>query len=244
MLYAHQQLEERKFNMKENALIIGAGLGLSASLARLLTKNNFNVAIAARNIAKLENLKIETGSKVFQCDASDIEDVEKLFMQSDKLLGPPDLVIYNPSARVRGGIAELDPAETQKAINITCFGAFLCAQQAAARMIKRGSGSIFFTGASAGVKGYPNSSVFAMGKFGLRGLAQALARELHPQNIHIGHFVIDGGIHAEHRPERKDPGDDSMLDPDAIAETYLQFHRQDRSSWAWEIELRPWVETF
>ncbi len=230
--------------MKENALIMGAGLGLSASLARLLSKNNFNVAVAARNIEKLENLKNETASKVFQCDASNIEDVEKLFIQSDKLLGPPDLVIYNPSARVRGGIAELDPAETQKAINITCFGAFLCAQQAAARMIKRGSGSIFFTGASAGVKGYPKSSVFAMGKFGLRGLAQALARELHPQNIHIGHFVIDGGIHAEHRPERKDPGDDSMLDPDAIAETYLQFHRQDRSSWAWEIELRPWVETF
>ena len=172
------------------------------------------------------------------------KDVENLFIQNDKLLGPPNLVIYNPSARVRGGIAEVDPVETQKAINITCFGAFLCAQQAATRMLKRGSGSIFFTGASAGVKGYPKSSVFAMGKFGLRGLAQALARELHPQNIHIGHFVIDGGIHADHRPERKDPGDDSMLDPDAIAETYLQFHRQDRSSWAWEIELRPWVETF
>ena len=179
--------------MRENALIIGAGLGLSASLARLLTKNNFNVAIAARNIEKLENLKIETNSRVFQCDASNIEDVENLFIQSDKLLGAPNLVIYNPSARVRGGIAEVDPVETQKAINITCFGAFLCAQQAATRMLKRGSGSIFFTGASAGVKGYPKSSVFAMGKFGLRGLAQALARELHPQNIHIGHFVIDGG---------------------------------------------------
>ena len=230
--------------MKENALIIGAGLGLSASLARLLTQNNFNVAIAARNIEKLDDLKAETNSEVFRCDASNIEEVKNLFTQSDKLLGQPDLVIYNPSARVRGVITEVDPVETQKAINITCFGAFLCAQQAAQRMLKRGKGSIFFTGASAGVKGYPRSSVFAMGKFGLRGLAQALARELHPKNIHIGHFVIDGGIHAEHRPERKDPGDDSMLDPDAIADTYLQFHRQDRSSWAWEIELRPWVETF
>ena len=211
--------------MKENALIIGAGLGLSASLARLLTQNNFNVAIAARNIEKLDDLKAETNSEVFRCDASNIEEVKNLFTQSDKLLGQPDLVIYNPSARVRGGITEVD-------------------QQAAQRMLKLGKGSIFFTGASAGVKGYPRSSVFAMGKFGLRGLAQALARELHPKNIHIGHFVIDGGIHAEHRPERKDPGDDSMLDPDAIADTYLQFHRQDRSSWAWEIELRPWVETF
>jgi NAD(P)-dependent dehydrogenase (short-subunit alcohol dehydrogenase family) len=94
------------------------------------------------------------------------------------------------------------------------------------------------------VKGYANSSVFAMGKFGLRGLAQALARELQPKNIHIGHFVIDGGIKADHRPERNDPGDDSMLDPESIAETYLQFHRQHRNSWSWEIELRPWLENF
>ena len=159
-------------------------------------------------------------------------------------MGTPNLVIYNPSARVRGGIIEVDPLETQKALNITCFGAFLVAQEAAKRMVERGNGSIFFTGASASVKGYAHSSVFAMGKFGLRGLAQSLARELHPKNIHIGHFIIDGGIKAAHRPERNDPGDDSMLDPESIAETYLQFHRQHRSSWGWEIELRPWVETF
>ena len=231
------------FNNKR-ILITGATGGIGSALVKKFVSLGGRVCGTGTKSEKLENLKIETNSRVFQCDASNIEDVENLFIQSDKLLGAPNLVIYNPSARVRGGIEEVDPVDTQKAINITCFGAFLCAQQAATRMLKRGSGSIFFTGASAGVKGYPKSSVFAMGKFGLRGLAQALARELHPQNIHIGHFVIDGGIHADHRPERKDPGDDSMLDPDAIAETYLQFHRQDRSSWAWEIELRPWVETF
>ena len=230
--------------MTETALIVGAGPGLSSSLTYLLLKNKFKVAIAARNVAKLTTLAETSNVDVFTCDASNINQVQTLFKKLDKTLGTPDLVIYNPSARVRGGIVEVDPEDTQKAINITCFGAFLVAQEAAKRMVKRGSGSIFFTGASASVKGYANSSVFAMGKFGLRGLAQALARELHPQNIHIGHFIIDGGIKADHRPERNDPGDDSMLDPEAIANTYLQFHRQNRSSWSWEIELRPWLETF
>ncbi|CAI8237170.1 MAG: Sepiapterin reductase [SAR116 cluster bacterium] len=152
-------------------------------------------------------------------------------------------MVYNPSARVPGPITDLDAAAARAALDVTCFGAFLVAQQAARRMLQRGSGSIFFTGATAGVKGFANSSVFAMGKFGLRGLAQALARELHPQNIHIGHFVIDGGIRSD-RPERQDDGSDNMLDPDAIAESYLQCHNQHRSAWSWEIELRPWQERF
>tara|TARA_S200000501_G_scaffold216421_1_gene203143 strand:+ start:147 stop:839 length:693 start_codon:yes stop_codon:yes gene_type:complete len=230
--------------MKETALIVGAGPGLSSSLTTLLIRNDFRVALAARNIDKLSTLEETSNVDVYPCDASSINQVRSLFQTLDKTLGTPDLVIYNPSARVRGGIVEVDPEDTQKAINITCFGAFLVAQEAAKRMVERGSGSIFFTGASASVKGYANSSVFAMGKFGLRGLAQSLARELQPKNIHIGHFVIDGGIKADHRPERNDPGDDSMLDPDSIAETYLQFHRQHRNSWSWEIELRPWLENF
>ena len=230
--------------MKETALIVGAGPGLSSSLTTLLIRNDFRVALAARNIGKLSTLEDTLNVDVYPCDASSIDQVRSLFQKLDKTLGTPDLVIYNPSARVRGGIVEVDPEDTQKAINITCFGAFLVAQEAAKRMVERGSGSIFFTGASASVKGYANSSVFAMGKFGLRGLAQSLARELQPKNIHIGHFVIDGGIKADHRPERNDPGDDSMLDPDSIAETYLQFHRQHRNSWSWEIELRPWLENF
>ena len=225
----------------ENCIIVGAGMGLSASLASLFRKENMNVVLAARNIKKLDNLKRELGCYLIQCDASDPKQVEQLFAATDKLIGQPKVVVYNPSARVRGEITSLDPLETKQALDITCFGAFLVAQQAAIRMVKQGSGSIFFTGASAGVKGFPNSSVFAMGKFGLRGLAQSLARELHPKNIHIAHFVIDGGIASK---ERQNSAEESFLEPDEIAKSYLSFHRQKRSAWAWEIELRPWVEKF
>ena len=229
--------------MSQSVLIVGAGSGLSASLARRCHAAGMKVALAARDGEKARAVAQETGASLHRCDASSIEDVAALFAALDASIGAPDLVVYNPSARLRGPITELDPEATRAAIETTCFGAFLVAQQAARRMLARGSGSILFTGASAGVKGFANSSVFAMGKFGLRGLAQSLARELHPQNIHIGHFVIDGGI-ASDRPDRQDDGGDRMLDPDAIAEAYLQFHNQHRSAWAWEVELRPWVETF
>ena len=229
--------------MTRSALIVGAGLGLSAALARKCRAAGMEVALAARDGEKARAVAEETGATLHSCDASSIEDVAALFDALDAATGTPDLVVYNPSARLRGPITELDPAATRAAIEVTCFGAFLVAQQAARRMLARGSGSILFTGASAGVKGFANSSVFAMGKFGLRGLAQSLARELHPQNIHVGHFVIDGGIASE-RQDRKDDGSDRMLDPDAIAEAYLQFHNQHRSAWAWEVELRPWVEKF
>ena len=229
--------------MSQNVLIVGAGSGLSASLARRCHAAGMQVALAARAGDKARFVAQETGASLHRFDAASIKDVAALFAALDASIGAPDLVVYNPSARLRGPIADLDPEATRTAIEVTCFGAFLVAQQAARRMLARGSGSILFTGASAGVKGFANSSVFAMGKFGLRGLAQALARELHPQNIHIGHFVIDGGIASE-RQDRKDDGSDRMLDPDAIAEAYLQFHNQHRSAWAWEVELRPWVEKF
>ena len=229
--------------MSQSVLIVGAGSGLSASLARRCHAAGMQVALAARDGEKARAVAQETGASLHRCDASSIEDVAALFAALDASIGTPDLVVYNPSVRLRGPVTELDPEATRAAIETTCFGAFLVAQQAARRMLARGSGSILFTGASAGVKGFANSSVFAMGKFGLRGLAQSLARELHPQNIHIGHFVIDGGI-ASDRPDRQDDGGDRMLDPDAIAEAYLQFHNQHRSAWAWEVELRPWVETF
>jgi len=230
--------------MTQSALIVGAGHGLSAALARACRAEGMKVALAARSPDKLADLAAETGAQIHQCDASQIDQVAALFDATDASIGTPDMVVYNPSARVRGPITELDPVATKAAIETTCFGAFLVAQQAAIRMCKRGSGSILFTGASAGIKGFANSSVFAMGKFGLRGLAQSLARELHPQNIHIGHFVIDGGIKADHRSDRQDDGTDKMLNPDEIAKTYLAFHHQHRSAWAWEIELRPWVERF
>ena len=223
--------------MTELALIVGAGQGLSASIARLCASNNMKVILASRNIDKLNSIKKEINAATISCDSSDIKSVQKLFKDIDKI-GVPNLVIYNPSMRIKGSITDLDPIQTQKAINVTCFGAFLVAQEASKRMLKRKSGSIFFTGASAGVKGFPNSSVFAMGKFGLRGLAQSLARELHPQNIHIGHFIIDGAINDEPF------GEYQTMHPDEIAKVYLQFHKQKKSAWAWEIELRTSVENF
>ncbi len=226
-----------------SALIVGAGAGLSASLTRLFAKEGMSVSIAARSPDKLAELCEETGATAYGCDASDRTDVENLFADLDAASATPDVVVYNPSFRTRGAFIELDPDDVEKAISITAFGAFLVAQQAAKRMVDTGQGAIFFTGASAGVKGYPQSAPFAMGKFALRGMAQSMARELHPQNIHIAHFVIDGGIL---NPGRNEPADrpDSMLRPDAIAQSYLDVLRQDRSIWAWEIELRPWVENF
>ena len=224
--------------MNDSVLIVGVGSGLSASLARLCASKSMKIVLAARNIEKLEDLINETNADAYACDSSNIESVENLFKEMDKKIGTPNLVIYNPSARIKGGITELDAKKTQDAINVTCFGAFLVAKEAAKRMIKRKSGSIFFTGASAGVKGFANSSVFAMGKFGLRGLAQSLARELHPQNIHIGHFIIDGAI------GRKPFGTYETINPDLIAKTYLEFHNQDKNAWSWEIELRTSVEKF
>ena len=224
--------------MTESVLIVGVGSGLSASLARLCSKKNMVVNLAARNIDKLKALKKETNANTYQCDATNKESVLNLFKELDNTIGTPNLVIYNAAARVRGSIVELDPEQTQKAIEVTCYGAFLVAQESAKRMLKRKSGSIFFTGATAGVKGFANSSVFAMGKFGLRGLAQSLARELHPQNIHIGHFIIDGGIGSKSDTNYK------MIHPDSIAKTYLDFYDQDSSAWSWEIELRTSKEKF
>ena len=224
--------------MNDSVLIVGVGDGLSASLARLFSNQNMTVLLASRNIDKLKDLKEEINSTTYQCDSTNIENVSNLFLELDKTIGTPNLVIYNAAARIRGDISELDSIQTQKAIEVTCFGAFLVAKESAKRMLKRGNGSIFFTGATAGVKGFANSSVFAMGKFGLRGLAQSLARELHPKNIHIGHFVIDGGI------GRESDSNYQMMHPDAIAQTYLDFYNQHSSAWAWEIELRTFKEKF
>ncbi len=227
-----------------HALIVGAGPGLSASLARLLSSEGLAVSLAARSVDDLSDLCSETGATAHACDATSPEDVDALF---GALAGnDPDVVIYNPSARVRGPFVEIDREATRNAILVTAYGGFLVAQTAARRMVPEGHGAILFTAASASVKGYVQSASFAMGKFALRGLAQSMARELHPKGVHIGHFIIDGGIRNPLRPERMDPPDnpDSMLDPDAIARSYLHFLRQDRSSWAWEIELRPWVENF
>jgi NAD(P)-dependent dehydrogenase (short-subunit alcohol dehydrogenase family) len=225
------------------ALIVGAGPGVSASLARALSAAGLKVGLAARDIEKLKPLAAETGALTFAADAADPASVVRLFAEADERLGEPDVVVYNPSARVRGRIAEIDPEHVRRAIEVSAFGGFLVTQQAAIRMTPRGKGAILLTGATASVKGFPLSSAFAMGKFALRGLAQSAARELGPLGIHVAHFVIDGGIRSA---TRRDHGDrpDSLLDPDAIAQSYLDILRQSRSAWTWEIELRPWVETF
>ena len=227
----------------KTALIVGAGRGLSASLARLFAREGLRVALAARDTEKLAPLCGETGAKAFACDAVEPDQVARLFSAVEAATGAPDVVVYNASARARGPVAELVPAEVERAIMVSAFGGFLVAREAAARMMPKGHGAILFTGASASVKGYPLSAPFAMGKFALRGLAQSMARELAPQGIHIAHFVIDGAIR---NPGRVEPPDrpDSMLDPDAIAASYLNVLRQPRSAWTWEIELRPWVERF
>jgi len=225
------------------ALIVGVGFGLSASLARVFAGAGLKVALAARRVADLAPLAQETGAKAYGCDATSRADVAKLFAEVEAALGTPDVVVYNASYRTRGPFVELDPDEVAKSLNVTAYAGFLVAQEAAKRMVPNRHGAIFFTGASASVKGYAQSAPFAMGKFALRGLAQSMARELSPHGIHIGHVVIDGGIKSERRPNPPDKPD-SMLDPDAIAQSYLHLLQQPRSAWAWEIELRPWVEKF
>jgi len=226
-----------------SALVVGAGPGISASVVRALRAAGLDVAAAARNTAKLAGLAEETGAHLFEVDATDPQSVAQLFDRVEAQIGIPEIVLYNASGRVRGPIADIDPEEVRRAIEVSAFGGFLVVQQAAKRLTPLGRGAILLTGASASVKGFPLSSAFAIGKFSLRGLAQSAARELAPKGIHVAHFVIDGGVRSANRP---DPADrpDSLLDPDAIAQTYLAVLAQPRSAWTWEIELRPWVETF
>ena len=222
------------------ALIVGAGRGLSASLARAFAHSGMRVALAARDAAKLDALCSETGATAFACDAQEPSQVTRLFDALEAKLGAPDVVVYNASGRVRGPLTSLAPDDVRRALMVSAFGAFLVAQRAVPAMVAKGQGAVLLTGASASVKGYAESAPFAMGKFALRGLAQSMARELAPRGIHVAHFVIDGAI----RPREQGDAGDAMLDPDAIASTYLHVLQQPRSAWTWEVELRPWVERF
>src|SRR3954467_15555421 len=207
----------------ETALIVGAGSGLSGSLARLLTAEGWQVGLAARNPDKLSSSTLN-----LKCDATDAAQVEQAFAAFEKKFGIPDLVVYNASYRTRGPFVDLKAEEVKKTLDVSAFAGFLVAQAAAKRMLPRGAGAIFFTGASASVKGYAQSAPFAMGKFALRGLAQSMARELAPRNIHVAHFVIDGGFRNDSRttsdPRAPDRGDDGMLLPDEIAKSYLNVY--------------------
>ncbi len=227
--------------MAETVLIVGAGAGLSASVARRFAKDGAQVALAARNTEKLGDLAAQLNARSYACDVTDRAAVDALVAEVTQDLGVPDVVLFNASGRQRGPFTELDPEAVKQALLVSCYGGYLVCNAVVPAMLERGSGTILLTGASASVKGYPRSAPFAMGKFGLRGLAQSLARELQPEGIHVAHFVIDGGIRSAARP---DDGRDALLDPDAIAETYFQVARQHRSAWTWEVELRPWIESF
>lgn len=222
---------------KPVALIIGAGPGISGAFGQALLADGYQVALAARSPAKLQPLARSIGATPFEVDAASPESLARLFGQVDDSLGPPEVVLYNPSARIRGDLLSLDMAAAAAAIQVTAIGALASAQEAARRMLPRGRGSIFFTGATAGVKGFARSSVFAMGKFALRGLAQSLARELGPAGIHVVHFVIDGGV----VPDAAGPG---KLTPHAIAASYMAALHQPSGAWSWELELRSHTEPF
>jgi short-subunit dehydrogenase len=221
------------------ALIVGAGEGFSASFARRVAREGYAVALAARDVAKLAPLAQAIRATTHACDAADPAQVAALFDTPDAQAA--EIVLYNASFRVRGPVTDLAPEDVRRTLEVCAFGAFLVAQQAARRMVPRGQGTILLTGASAGVKGFARSSPFAMGKFALRGLGQALARELHPQGVHVVHIVVDGGIRSSRRP---DDGRDTLLDPDAIAEAAWAVVAQPRNAWSHEIEVRPWVENF
>jgi NAD(P)-dependent dehydrogenase (short-subunit alcohol dehydrogenase family) len=230
----------------KTALIVGTGSGISAAFARALHREGHKIGLAARSTDKLAGLAKETGAALFGADATEPAAVAKLFAEVDRALGALDVVLYNASYRTRGPFLDLDPAEVKRSIEVSAYGGFLVGQQAAKRMVPRGEGAIFFTGASASVKGYAQSAPFAMGKFALRGLAQSMARELQGKGIHIAHFVIDGGVRSAERGRVGAAGaqPDSFLDPEAIAQTYLAVLKQPRSAWSLEVELRPWVERF
>ena len=232
--------------MTNTALIIGAGSGISASFARILAKDGYQVALASRDPSKLASLASDLKATTHTCDASDPASVDRLFADVDTQFSRLDVCLFNASARAPGPIVDVDREQARSALLISAYGGFLVAQAAAKRMLPQGSGTILMTGASASVKGYPQSAVFAMGKFALRGLAQSMARELAPKGIHVAHFVIDGGVrNAEKgRVEGPNMAADAYLDPDAIAQTYMHVVQQPRSAWTWEIELRPWVEKF
>jgi NAD(P)-dependent dehydrogenase (short-subunit alcohol dehydrogenase family) len=232
--------------MARTALIVGAGSGISASVARALARDGYEVALAARRTDKLKVLAADTSALLIQTDAAEPGQVKAMFAKTEQDLGPLDVVLYNASFRTRGPFIDLEPTDVARTLQVSAYGGFLVGQEAARRMLERQAGVILFTGASASVKGYAQSAPFAMGKFALRGLAQSMARELGPKGIHVAHVVIDGGVRSvtHGRVEKDGAPADSLLDPDAIAATYLHVINQPRSAWSMEVELRPWVERF
>ena len=227
------------------AIVVGAGPGLGAALARRFAQAGLKVAVARRRKEALEDLAAETGGRAYACDATDHGAVEALFAEVERDLGSPAVVSFNAGAYRPGGILEITPEDFEHCWRVGCLGGFNVAQAAARRMLEAGGGSLLFTGATAALRGSAGFANLAVPKFGLRALAQSLARELGPKGIHVAHLIIDGQIAAE-RPgySPAERGPDAVLDPAAIAEAAYQVHLQPRSAWTQELDLRPWVERF
>lgn len=226
---------------KPSALIVGAGSGISAALARQLHARGFSVGLVARQTARLEALAAATGARLFEADAADAGAMAAVFDEADHCMGQLRVVVYNASVRpARHSLLELEPALVQNHLATSGLGAFLVVQQAARRMVPQGSGTILLTGATASRRGFGGSAAFAMGKFALRGLAQSAARELGPQGIHVAHLVIDGRVA---RGESPSDGPTLMV-AEQIAATYMHLITQDASAWSFEVDLRPWDERF
>jgi NAD(P)-dependent dehydrogenase (short-subunit alcohol dehydrogenase family) len=219
------------------ALIVGAGPGISGAFAAALVAAGYRVALGARDVARLEPLAAAIGASAHGVDAGSPTSLRTLFSTVDAALGEPEVVLFNPSSRVRGALLDIDVATAAAALQTTAIGALVTAQEAARRMVPRGSGAIFFTGATASVKGFARSAGFAMPKFAVRGLAQSLARELGPAGIHVAHFIIDGAV-------AKTGDAANPFTPQAIAMSYMAVLRQPRGAWSWEIELRSSLEPF
>ncbi len=240
--------EEDSLAQSRTAIVAGVGPGLGWALVRRFAAADMQVAMAARNQEKLSSLlerEPMTGVRAYECDVADRASVERLFEQAAQDLGDPDLVVFNAGAFQRGGILDIDAADFERCWRVGCLGGFHMGQEAARRMLDRGQGTIIFTGATASLRGSAGFANLAVPKFGLRALAQSMARELAPKRVHVAHVIIDGQIASErysHLLEERGP--DSLLSPDAIAETYLQLHLQHPSAWTFELDLRPWVERF
>jgi NAD(P)-dependent dehydrogenase (short-subunit alcohol dehydrogenase family) len=222
--------------MTKSALIIGAGPGISFSFAKALVAEGYAVAMASRDLQKLKPLAESIGALAFRVDTHSIEGIQQLFTIVETAMGGPEVVLFNPSARIKGDILSVDPSQLSASLQAIAVGAFTSAQEAAKRMIPKQRGALFFTGATASVKGFARSSVFAMEKFAVRGLAQSLARELSPLGIHVAHFVIDGAVRSDLSHEG--------LNPDAVAQTYMATLLQPKQAWSWEIEIRSFNENF
>jgi NAD(P)-dependent dehydrogenase (short-subunit alcohol dehydrogenase family) len=232
------------------AAILGVGPGLGAAVARRFAREGFTVALMARKEESVagvrEEIEGQGGAALpVTADATDPASVEVAFGRVRSELGDPEVFVYNAGAFQMGGILEIEPQQFDECFKANCAGAFYASQQVLPAMVEAGRGTILITGATASLRGSARFSALAVGKFGLRALAQSMAREFGPQGIHVAHVIIDGQINTPRMRERSpDREEHTMLSPDAIADTYWQLHAQDRTAWTLELDLRPSVESF